>query len=71
MTERINTIVTGVFGVSLVELTPILASTMPTPQEITEIGQVMIQIAIGIVTLYRLLKGKPGSGNNEQNNTPQ
>lgn len=73
MTDKINTILTGFFGVSAVELTPVLMASVPTPQEITEIGQVLVQIAIGLVTLYRLLKGKPAPiepKKDEENNTP-
>lgn len=68
MTDKINTFLTGCFGVSAVELTPLLMAGIPTPKEITEIGQVLIQIAIGLVTLYRLVKGKPADKSNENNN---
>lgn len=54
MSERFNTLLTGFTGVTLVEM----VDAMPTAEEITSIGQVCIQIAIGLVTLYRLLKYK-------------
>ena len=52
MSEKFNTLLTGFTGVTLVEMT----STLPTAAEITHIGQICIQIAIGVVTLLRLLK---------------
>ena len=54
MSEKFNTLLTGFTGVTLVEM----VDAVPTAEEITSIGQVCIQIAIGFVTLYRLLKDK-------------
>jgi hypothetical protein len=63
-TEKLGTILTGLTGVTLIEMTPAL----PTPEEISQIGHLIIQIAIGLVTLWRLVKS-PKGGNN--NNTPE
>lgn len=54
MSEKFNTLLTGFTGVTLIEMVDV----MPTAEQITSIGQVLIQIAIGLVTLYRLLKDK-------------
>lgn len=73
MTDKLTTLVTGFFGVSAIEATPLLMASVPSPEEITRIGQVLVQIAIGIVTLYRLLKGQPAPAEpkkDEENNTP-
>lgn len=50
--EKFSTILTGLTGVTLVEVVP----SLPTPEEISQIGHLIIQIAIGLVTLYRLVK---------------
>lgn len=54
MSEKFNTLLTGFTGVTLVEM----VDAMPSAEQITSVGQVCIQIAIGLVTLYRLLKDK-------------
>jgi hypothetical protein len=64
MTEKINTILTGATGVTLVQL----ATALPSPEEISQIGNLLIQMAIGAVTLYRLLKNR--NNNNDGNNPP-
>jgi len=63
--EKFSTILTGLTGVTLIEVTP----SLPTPEEISQIGHLIIQIAIGMVTLWRLLKAPKGGNNN--NNTPE
>jgi hypothetical protein len=63
MTEKINTIITGATGVTLVQL----ATALPSPEEISQIGNLLIQMAIGAATLYRLLKNR---NNNDGNNPP-
>jgi hypothetical protein len=73
MSDKLTTLVTGFFGVSAIEATPLLMASVPSPEEITRIGQVLVQIAIGIVTLYRLLKGQSApveTKKDEENNTP-
>lgn len=62
MSDKFNTLLTGFTGVTLVEM----VDAMPTAEQITSIGQVCIQIAIGLVTLYRLLNNKQ----NNNKNTP-
>lgn len=68
MSNKFETLLTGFTGATLIELT----ASLPTAEEITHLGQILIQLAIGIVTLIRLLKGHPKQhNNNDQNNTPQ
>ena len=55
MSNKFETLFTGLSGVTLIEL----AGTLPTAEEITHMGQLCIQIVIGIVTLIRMLKGVP------------
>ena len=58
MQNNINTILTGILGVSTVEVTEVVAQSVPTPEEVSNIGQLLIQIVIGIVTVWKLLKKK-------------
>ena len=58
MQNNINTILTGILGVSTVEVTEVVAQSVPTPEEVSSIGQLLIQIVIGIVTVWKLLKKK-------------
>ena len=58
MQNNFNTILTGILGVSTVEVTEVVAQSVPTPEEVSSIGQLLIQIVIGIVTVWKLLKKK-------------
>lgn len=51
MKQQISTFITGAAGITSVEV----VSAIP-PETITQIGQTLIQIAIGIVTLWKLIK---------------
>lgn len=54
ISESVSTIGTGTVGVMLVEV----ATAIPTPDEISTVGQILIQVAIGIATVWRILKKK-------------
>lgn len=55
--EKITTIGTAGVGSLLVAGTDAVATaTMPTPDEISTIGQLLIQLAIGIATIWKLVK---------------
>lgn len=62
MKDQIITLATGTIGVATVEVTEAVASSMPTPEEVSTIGQLLIQIIIGIVTVWKLVK-KPKNEN--------
>lgn len=51
---------TGGLGIGSVELVPIVTDLISTPAP--DFVQVIVQIAIGVVTLIRLLKGKRNAG---------
>ena len=53
-----NTILTAGIGELLVMSTGAVAdvAAMPTPDEVQSIGQLIIQILIGIVTVWKLVK---------------
>jgi hypothetical protein len=55
--EKLSTIGTGGVGSLLVAGTDAIAqSTIPSPDEISTIGQLIIQLAIGIATIWKLIK---------------
>lgn len=63
LNEKITTIGTAGIGSLLVAGTDAVASSaLPTPDEVSTIGQLLIQLAIGIVTIWKLLK-KPKTKN--------
>lgn len=62
MKDQILTLMTGTVGVATVEVTEAVATSMPTPEEVSTIGQLLIQIIIGIVTVWKLVK-KPKNEN--------
>jgi hypothetical protein len=62
MKDHILTLMTGTVGVATVEVTEAVATSMPTPEEVSSIGQLLIQIIIGIVTVWKLVK-KPKNEN--------
>jgi hypothetical protein len=62
MKDNLLTILTGSIGVAGVEVAEKVATTMPTPEEVSSIGQLIIQIFIGIVTVWKLIK-KPKNEN--------
>jgi hypothetical protein len=62
--ENIGTIGKGVVGTLLVSGTEIVSSaTMPTPDEISTIGQLIIQLAIGIATIWKIIKKPKNNAN--------
>jgi hypothetical protein len=62
MKDNILTLLTGSVGVAGVEVAQTVATNMPTPEEVSTIGQLLIQIIIGIVTVWKLVK-KPKNEN--------
>lgn len=62
MKDQILTLMTGTVGVATVEVTEAVATSIPTPEEVSTIGQLLIQIIIGIVTVWKLVK-KPKNEN--------
>jgi hypothetical protein len=60
MQNTITTILTGTLGVAGVEVAEQVATTVPGPEEVQSIGQLIIQVVIGIITIWKLLK-KPKS----------
>lgn len=65
MQNNFNTILTGILGVSTVEVTEVVAQSVPTPEEVSSIGQLLIQIVIGIVTVWKLIKKPKKDGNKD------
>ena len=62
MKDNIFTLLTGSIGVATVQVTEAVAQNIPTPEEVSSIGQLLIQIIIGIVTVWKLVK-KPKNEN--------
>jgi hypothetical protein len=62
MKDNIFTLLTGSVGVATVQVTEAVAQNIPTPEEVSSIGQLLIQIIIGIVTVWKLVK-KPKNEN--------
>ena len=55
--DKISTIATGGIGSLLVAGTDAVATaTIPSPDEISTLGQLLIQLAIGIATIWRIIK---------------
>lgn len=64
MQDKINTILTATIGASAVEV----AQQMPIPstEDVQNIGQLIIQMLIGFVTLWKMLKKpKPKQDSND------
>ena len=53
MQNNLNTLLTGSLGAGLVEVTQ---AAIPAPDEIQSIGQLLIQLIIGIVTIWQMIK---------------
>lgn len=62
MKDNILTLMTGTVGVATVQVTEAVATNIPSPEEVSSIGQLLIQIIIGIVTVWKLIK-KPKNEN--------
>lgn len=56
MSNNILTIATGSIGVASVQATEMIASNIPSPEEVQTVGQLLIQLVIGIVTIWKLIK---------------
>ena len=51
-----NTILTAITGETLVLLTGVTDTVVPAPEEVQNVGQLIIQVIIGIITVWKLLK---------------
>lgn len=56
MKDTLTTLLTAGAGAVAVETTSVVASTIPTPETISSVGQLIVQIIIGIVTVWKLIK---------------
>ena len=56
MENNIGTLLTGVAGNVGVMLTTQVTENIPSPEEVQTIGQLLIQLVIGIVTIWKLIK---------------
>jgi hypothetical protein len=64
MQNKINTILTAAIGTSAVEVTQQMP--IPSTEDVQNIGQLIIQVLIGIVTLWKMLKKpKPKQDSND------
>jgi hypothetical protein len=52
ISEHFQAVGTGAVGAGLVQV----AGAIPSPDEISTLGQIVIQIAIGLATVWRILK---------------
>jgi hypothetical protein len=52
--QNLNTLLTGTIGAAAVQVADQV--TMPTPEDVQTIGQLLIQLAIGIVTIWKMVK---------------
>jgi len=55
MLDKIHTITTGVVGASIVQIVPNVMQHMPSSEDIANITQAIVQIVIGIGTIYKIL----------------
>lgn len=65
MIDKIHTITTGVVGASIVQIVPNIMDHMPSSEDIANITQAIVQIVIGVGTIYRILK--PVNNNKKEN----
>lgn len=54
--ENVTTVAVGAVGAGAVEATNVLMANIPTPDEVSTIGQLLIQLVIGVVTVWRIIK---------------
>ncbi len=52
--QNLNTLLTGTIGAVAVQAGDQV--TMPTPEDVQTIGQLLIQLVIGIVTIWKMVK---------------
>lgn len=62
MRDTLTTIATGITGVGAVQL----ADTIPTSDDIQNYGQLIIQLIIGIITVFKMFKRKKDNGVQDQ-----
>lgn len=51
-----NTLFTAITGETLLTVTGAMDASLPAPSDVQDIGQIVIQIVIGIITVWKLLK---------------
>jgi hypothetical protein len=54
--ENVTTVAVGAVGAGAVEATNLLITNIPTTEDVSTIGQLLIQLVIGIVTVWRIIK---------------
>jgi hypothetical protein len=52
--QNLNTLLTAAAGTAAVEVADKV--TMPAPEDVQSIGQLIIQVIIGIVTIWKMVK---------------
>lgn len=56
MRDNLGTLLTAGIGEIAVATTGVVAETMPTPDDVQTIGQLLIQLIIGAITVWKLIK---------------
>jgi hypothetical protein len=54
MQNNLNTFLTGAVGTTAVEIADKVQ--MPAPEDVQSIGQLLIQLVIGIITIWKMVK---------------
>jgi hypothetical protein len=54
MQHNLNTLLTGTIGTAAVQIADQV--TMPAPEDIQSVGQLLIQVIIGIITIWKMVK---------------
>lgn len=54
MQDNFNTLLTGTIGTAAVQIADQV--TMPAPEDIQSVGQLLIQVIIGIITIWKMVK---------------
>jgi hypothetical protein len=54
MQNNIHTLLTGAIGTTAVQIADQVQ--MPAPEEVQSIGQLLIQLVIGIITIWKMVK---------------
>ena len=54
MQNNLNTLLTGTIGTAAVQIADQVS--MPAPEDIQSVGQLLIQVIIGIITIWKMVK---------------
>lgn len=65
MVDKIHTFTTGIVGASIVQVVPNIMEHMPSSEDIANITQAIVQIVIGVGTIYKILNPNPPKKNGE------